>query len=437
MAPAESTKWVRVSELADHDGSEVTLKGWLYNRRSSGKVLFLILRDGTGTAQCVVVKNEVGYELFAALDSLRLESSLTLQGVVRRDDRAPGGYEVQVKTATVVSEAEPDYPISLKEHGAEFMLDNRHLWIRTPTQAAILSIRAEVMRACREFLDAQGFLEVSAPILTPNACEGTTTLFATKYFDEMAYLSQSGQLYNEAAIMALGRVYCFGPTFRAEKSKTRRHLTEFWMLEPEAAFMDLGELLELEEQMISFVVKRVLERRERELRQVGRNPDDLRNITPPFPRITYDEAVKALREKGIEMEWGDDFGAPQETAVASMFDKPVFVTHYPTKVKAFYMRPDPNRPEVVLASDLLAPEGYGEIIGGSERIADYDLLKQRIVENGLPLEEFGWYLDTRRFGSVPHSGFGLGIERIVAWLCHLDHLREASPFPRMINRLRP
>ena len=437
MAPAESTKWVRVSELSNHDGSEVTLKGWLYNRRSSGKVLFLILRDGTGTVQCVVVKNEVGDDLFGTLDSLRLESSLTLRGAVRRDERAPGGYEVQVRTAFVVSEAAPDYPISLKEHGAEFLLDNRHLWIRTPTQAAILSIRAEVMRACREFLDSQGFLEVSAPILTPNACEGTTTLFATKYFDEMAYLSQSGQLYNEAAIMALGRVYCFGPTFRAEKSKTRRHLTEFWMLEPEAAFMELGELLELEEQMISFMVKRVLERRERELRQVGRNPDDLRNITPPFPRITYDAAVKALRDRGIEMEWGDDFGAPQETAIASMFDKPVFVTHYPTKVKAFYMRPDPERPEVVLASDLLAPEGYGEIIGGSERIADYDLLKQRIIDNGLPLEEYGWYLDIRKFGSVPHSGFGLGIERTVAWLCHLDHLREASPFPRMINRLRP
>ena len=437
MAPAESTKWVRVSELSNHDGSEVTLKGWLYNRRSSGKVLFLILRDGTGTVQCVVVKNEVGDDLFGTLDSLRLESSLTLRGAVRRDERAPGGYEVQVRTAFVVSEAASDYPISLKEHGAEFLLDNRHLWIRTPTQAAILSIRAEVMRACREFLDSQGFLEVSAPILTPNACEGTTTLFATKYFDEMAYLSQSGQLYNEAAIMALGRVYCFGPTFRAEKSKTRRHLTEFWMLEPEAAFMELGELLELEEQMISFMVKRVLERRERELRQVGRNPDDLRNITPPFPRITYDAAVKALRDRGIEMEWGDDFGAPQETAIASMFDKPVFVTHYPTKVKAFYMRPDPERPEVVLASDLLAPEGYGEIIGGSERIADYDLLKQRIIDNGLPLEEYGWYLDTRKFGSVPHSGFGLGIERTVAWLCHLDHLREASPFPRMINRLRP
>ena len=437
MPPAEGTKWVRVSELKDYDGSEVKLKGWLYNRRSSGRVLFIILRDGTGTVQCVATKGEVGERLFEELDGLRLESSLIVEGTVRRDARAPGGYEVQVKTASVVSQAEPDYPIALKEHGAEFLLDNRHLWIRTPTQAAILTVRAEVMRACREYLDSQGFLEVSAPILTPSACEGTTTLFATKYFDEMAYLSQSGQLYNEAAIMALGRVYCFGPTFRAEKSKTRRHLTEFWMLEPEAAFMDLDELLVLEEEMISFVVKRVLERREKELLQVGRNPDDLKNITPPFPRITYDEAVKALKERGIEMEWGDDFGAPQETAVASMFDRPVFVTHYPTKVKAFYMQPDPNRPEVVLASDLLAPEGYGEIIGGSERIADYALLKQRIIENGLPLEEYRWYLDTRKYGSVPHSGFGLGIERTVAWLCHLDHLREASPFPRMINRLRP
>jgi asparaginyl-tRNA synthetase len=399
--------------------------------------MFLILRDGTGTVQCVATKPDLGEDLFRQLDSLNQESSLVVDGSVHKEERAPGGYELQLTGVGVISAADPDYPITLKEHGAEFLLDNRHLWIRTPTQAAILRIRAEVMRACREYLDGQGFLEVSTPILTPNACEGTSTLFTTKYFDEMAYLSQSGQLYNEATIMALGRVYCFGPTFRAEKSKTRRHLTEFWMLEPEAAFMGFEELLVLEEEILSFVVKRILEKRDKELRQVGRNPDDLSNVAPPFPRISYDDAVKALKEQGVEMEWGDDFGAPQETAVASMFDKPVFVTRYPTKVKAFYMQPDPQRPEVVLASDLLAPEGYGEIIGGSERISDCGLLRERILENHLPIEEFGWYLDVRKYGSVPHSGFGLGIERMVAWLCHLDHLREASPFPRMITRLRP
>lgn len=434
---ADELEHVRVSGLGDHEGSVVRLKGWLYNRRSSGKVMFIILRDGTGLVQCVVTVAGVGQDLLRRLDTLNYESSLTVDGRVRKDARAPGGYEIEVKDVAVISESAPDYPISLKEHGPEFLLDNRHLWIRTPRQTAILTVRAEVMRACREYLDKNGFLEVTAPVLTPNACEGTSTLFSTKYFEEMAYLSQSGQLYNEATIMALERVYCFGPTFRAEKSKTRRHLTEFWMLEPEAAFMDFEGLLRLEEDMLSFVVKRVLERCDRELRQVGRNPDDLRNVIAPFPRISYDDAVKALKEQGMEMEWGEDFGAPQETAVASMFEKPVFVTGYPTKVKAFYMQPDPKRPEIVLASDLLAPEGYGEIIGGSQRIHDYDLMKERILENGLPLEEYAWYLDVRKYGSVPHSGFGLGIERMVAWLCHLDHLREASPFPRMITRLRP
>ncbi len=428
---------VRVANLKAHNGEVVRVKGWLYNRRSSGKVMFVIVRDGTGIVQCVATKAELGEEQFKRVDGLSQESSLMVTGTVHEDSRAPGGYELQVKDITVVSEAEPDYPITLKEHGPEFLLDNRHLWIRTPREAAILRIRAEVMRAAREFLDEQGFVEVSSPILTPNACEGTSTLFATKYFDEMAYLSQSGQLYNEATIMALGRVYCFGPTFRAEKSKTRRHLTEFWMLEPEAAFMSFEELLVLEEDMISFVVKRVLERHEAGLRLIGRNPDDLSNIKAPFPRISYDDAVKALKGTEMEMEWGDDFGSPQETYIASMFDRPVFVTRYPTQAKAFYMEPDPDRPEVVLASDLLAPEGYGEIIGGSQRISDYNLLKRRIEEHKLPMEEFGWYLDTRKFGSVPHSGFGLGIERMVSWICKLEHLREASPFPRMITRLRP
>lgn len=430
-------KDVRIADLSANDGEVTRIKGWLYNKRSSGKVMFVIVRDGTGIVQCVATKNDLGEDLFKRVDGLSQESSLVVTGTVHKDDRAPGGFELQVKEITVVGEAALDYPISLKEHGAEFLLDNRHLWIRTPREAAILAIRAEVMRAAREFLDTQGFLEVSSPILTPNACEGTSTLFATKYFDEMAYLSQSGQLYNEATIMALGRVYCFGPTFRAEKSKTRRHLTEFWMLEPEAAFMSFDELLVLEEDMISFVVKRVLERHEAGLRLIGRDPEQLANVKAPFPRISYDDAVKALKGTEVEMEWGDDFGSPQETAIASRFDRPVFVTRYPTKVKAFYMEPDPDRPEVVLASDLLAPEGYGEIIGGSERISSYDLLKQRIEEHHLPMEEFGWYLDTRKYGSVPHSGFGLGIERMVSWICRLEHLREASPFPRLITRLRP
>lgn len=437
MADKDGARDATVSRISELEGQEARIKGWLYNKRSSGKILFMIVRDGTGVIQCVATKNDMGDDLFKRLDSLNQESSMVLEGIVHKDDRAPGGYEIQVKRCEIVSEAWDDYPITLKEHGPEFLLDNRHLWIRTPTQRAILAVRAEVMRACREFLDNEGFTEVSAPILTPSACEGTSTLFSTPYFGEKAYLSQSGQLYNEATIMALGRVYCFGPTFRAEKSKTRRHLTEFWMLEPEAAFMTFEELLDLEERMVSFVVKRVLERNSKDLIQVGRDPKDLEGITPPFPRITYDDAVNLLKENGIEIEWGDDFGSPHETFLASQSNKPVFVTGYPTKAKAFYMQPYPGRPEIVLASDLLAPEGYGEIIGGSQRIHDYDLMVQRIKEHNLPMEAYDWYLDLRKFGAVPHSGFGLGIERFVAWLCHLDHLREASPFPRMITRIKP
>ncbi|MGI6632026.1 MAG: asparagine--tRNA ligase [Bacillota bacterium] len=437
MADEGVARDATVSTVSALDGQIARLKGWLYNKRSSGKILFMILRDGTGTIQCVATKNEMGEDLFRRLDGLNQESSLIVEGLVHKDDRSPGGYEIQVKKCEIVSEAWPDYPITLKEHGPEFLLDQRHLWIRTPTQRAILAVRAEVMRACREFLDNDGFIEVSAPVLTPSACEGTSTLFSTPYFGEKAYLSQSGQLYNEATIMSLGKVYCFGPTFRAEKSKTRRHLTEFWMLEPEAAYMDFEELLDLEERMVSFVVQRVLERNSKDLVQVGRDPKDLEDITPPFPRITYDDAVKVLNENGIEIEWGEDFGSPHETFLASLSKKPTFVTGYPTKAKAFYMQPYPDRPEIVLASDLLAPEGYGEIIGGSQRIHDYDLLMKRIEEHNLPMEGYDWYLDLRKFGTVPHSGFGLGVERFVAWLCHLDHLREASPFPRMINRIRP
>ncbi len=390
-----------VSTVSRHVDEQVTLKGWLYNKRSSGKVMFLILRDGTGTIQCVASKAVLGEELFSRLNALNQESSLIIRGGVHKDDRAPGGYEIQVTSCEIVAEALPDYPITLKEHGPDFLLDNRHLWIRTPTQRSILAIRAEVMRACRDYLDSEGFLEISAPILTPSACEGTSTLFETPYFGEKAYLSQSGQLYNEAAIMALGKVYCFGPAFRAEKSKTRRHLTEFWMIEPEAAFMTFEELLVLEENMIAYIIERVLDKRSSELKTVGRDPSELEGIAPPFPRMTYSQAVELLQKENVEIEWGDDFGAPHETMLASLNKKPLFVTHYPTKVKAFYMEPDPERPETVLAADLLAPEGYGEIIGGSQRMSDYALLKQRIDEHRLPADEYNWYLDLRKFEGYP------------------------------------
>lgn len=426
-----------ISNIGTYENQKVTLKGWLYNKRSSGKIMFLILRDGTGIVQCVVSQKDVGQDLFARLDKLNQESSLVIQGIVRKDARAPGGYEVGVTGCTIVSEAFDDYPITLKEHGVEFLLDHRHLWIRTPRQKNILLIRAEIIKACRDFLDGEGFVNVDAPIMTPSACEGTTTLFLVEYFGEQAYLSQSGQLYNEAAIMALRKVYCFGPTFRAEKSKTRRHLTEFWMVEPEAAFMTFEEMLRLEERMVSYIVERVLTRYGHLLEELGRDTQKLEQVKPPFPRLTYTEAVELLNQKGLDITWGDDFGAPHETAIASEFAKPVFVTHFPTKIKAFYMQPDPDNPDTVLGADLLAPEGYGEIIGGGQRIHDYHLLLERIRQHNLPVEDYQWYLDLRRFGSVPHSGFGMGIERVVAWICGLEHVRETIPFPRLINRLRP
>jgi asparaginyl-tRNA synthetase len=426
-----------ISNIGTYENQKVTLKGWLYNKRSSGKIMFLILRDGTGIVQCVVSQKDVGQDLFARLDKLNQESSLVIQGIVRKDARAPGGYEVGVTGCTIVSEAFDDYPITLKEHGVEFLLDHRHLWIRTPRQKDILLIRAEIIKACRDFLDGEGFVNVDAPIMTPSACEGTTTLFPVEYFGEQAYLSQSGQLYNEAAIMALRKVYCFGPTFRAEKSKTRRHLTEFWMVEPEAAFMTFEEMLRLEERMVSYIVERVLTRYGHLLEELGRDTQKLEQVKPPFPRLTYTEAVELLNQKGLDITWGDDFGAPHETAIASEFAKPVFVTHFPTKIKAFYMQPDPDNPDTVLGADLLAPEGYGEIIGGGQRIHDYHLLLERIRQHNLPVEDYQWYLDLRRFGSVPHSGFGMGIERVVAWICGLEHVRETIPFPRLINRLRP
>lgn len=427
---------MHIAHISEYDGKEVEIRGWLYNKRSSGSVLFLIVRDGTGFIQAVVVKGQVPDGDFAAADRLTQESSLVVRGLVRADRRAPGGYEISVSGLEPVSIAE-EYPISLKEHGVDFLMDHRHLWLRTPRQVAIMRVRNEIVKAIRDFLDEREFVLVDAPILTPSACEGTTTLFETDYFDTKAYLTQSGQLYMEAAAMALGKVYCFGPTFRAEKSKTRRHLTEFWMVEPEMAWVDLEGDMRLQEDMVSYVVQRVLEKRAKDLATLGRDTSKLEKVEPPFPRITYDEACEILRRHGVDFEWGNDFGGGDETILAEEFDRPVFVHRYPTSCKAFYMKPDPDRPEVCLSADLLAPEGYGEIIGGGQRIDDPDLLARRIEEHRLPAEAYGWYMDLRRYGSVPHSGFGLGIERTVAWICGLDHVRETIPFPRLLNRIYP
>lgn len=426
-----------IEMLGQHIGQEVELSGWLANRRSSGKIHFLQLRDGTGTVQAVMGRQDVPEDTFAAADHLPQESSLILTGVVRADPRAPGGVEVTVRSIRVIQEAEA-YPIAPKEHGVEFLMDHRHLWLRSRRQHAILRVRAEVIRAMTDYLDDHGYLRVDAPILTPAAVEGTTTLFATEYFDlGTAYLTQSGQLYNEAAAMAFGRVYCFGPTFRAEKSKTRRHLIEFWMLEPEAAFLDLNGYMTLAEGFVAYVVGRVVERCRAELRTVERDVAPLERVQTPFPRISYDDALRVLAEQGKPVTWGDDLGGDEETVVSNSFDRPVFVHRYPTQCKAFYMQPDPHRPEVVLGADLLAPEGYGEIIGGGQRIDDLDLLRRRLAEHRLPEEVYRWYLDLRRYGSVPHSGFGVGIERTVAWICGIDHVRETIPFPRLLNRLYP
>lgn len=434
-----------ISEVGKHEGQSVTIRGWLYNLRESGKLLFPQFRDGSGVIQGVVAKNAVPAEVFDSIKGLTQESSVIVEGKLRADKRAPGGYELDVSNVQVlqkVPETDP-YPISLKEHGVDFLMENRHLWVRTPRQAAILRVRAEIIKAARDFFDDRGFTLTDPPILTPAACEGTTTLFPVDYFDEQAFLTQSGQLYIEATAMALGKVYSFGPTFRAERSKTRRHLTEFWMVEPEIAYAQLDDLMDLAEQFISFIVKRCLERRRADLQTAGRDLAKLEKIEAPFPRILYDEAVKMLQEghaKGVlenNFEWGGDFGSPDETYISSQFEKPVMVHRYPAKIKAFYMEPDPQRPEVALCVDVLAPEGYGEIIGGSQRIASYDLLLKRIHEHGLPEEAFKWYLDLRKYGSVPHAGFGMGIERAVAWICGLEHVRETIPFPRMLHRLYP
>jgi len=434
-----------ISDIGSHEGQVVTIRGWLYNLRESGKLLFPIFRDGTGTIQGVVAKNAVAPEVFDALKGLTQESSVIVEGKVRADKRAPGGYELDVNNVQVVQRV-PDsdpYPISLKEHGVDFLMEHRHLWVRSPRQAAILRVRAEIIKAARDFFDDRGFVLTDPPILTPAACEGTTTLFPVDYFDEQAFLTQSGQLYIEATAMALGKVYSFGPTFRAEKSKTRRHLTEFWMVEPEVAYATLDDIMELAEGLISTIVQRCLERRRRELETIGRDLRKLEQVTAPFPRITYDEAVKKLQEgfeKGAletKFEYGGDLGAPDETYLASQFEKPVMVHRYPAKVKAFYMEPDPQRPDLALCVDVLAPEGYGEIIGGSQRIGSYEQLRQRIQQHDLPEEAFKWYLDLRKYGGVPHSGFGMGIERAVAWICGLEHVRETIPFPRMLHRMYP
>jgi asparaginyl-tRNA synthetase len=430
---------VSIEEAGRFAGQEVTLRGWLYNMRESGKLLFPIFRDGTGLMQGVVSLKEQP-EAFAALKGLPQESSVIATGTVRSEPRAPGGYELGVTKIEIVSrvpDAEP-YPIQLKEHGVDFLLDRRHLWIRTPRQAAILRIRAEAIRAARNYMDDQGYTLTDAPIFTPAACEGTTTLFEVDYMDdEKAYLTQSGQLYMEATAMALGKVYCFGPTFRAEKSKTRRHLTEFWMLEPEAAYAHLEDMMSLGEGLVSHVVQSVVQRRARELEILKRDIAKLAAVHAPFPRISYDDAIAILQKAGKPAKWGHDFGADEETVLSASYDRPVMIHRYPAAIKAFYMQPDAARPELALGFDMLAPEGYGEIIGGGERIADYELLLRRLRESNLPEEAFGWYIDLRRYGGVPHAGFGLGLERTVAWICGTEHIREVIPFPRMIYRVYP
>ncbi len=428
---------VTVEEVGKHEGAVVTLRGWLTARRSSGKLHFLQVRDGTGTIQCVMGKRDVTPEVFAAADHLPQETSLQVTGTIRADARAPIGFELGVQDMTVVHVPTAEFPISPKEHGTGFLLEHRHLWLRSSRQHAIMRIRAEVIRACREFLDGRGFLGFDAPILTPAACEGTTTLFPVEYFGETAYLTQSGQLYGEAGAMAFGKIYVFGPTFRAEKSKTRRHLTEFWMIEPEMAFATLDDDMDLAEDFLVHVVGRVRERRAAELRVLERDVDALARIVKPFPRITYTEAIERLRAKGIDIAWGDDLGAEAETTLSQEFDRPVMVHRYPLAAKAFYMKADPAEARVALCVDVLAPEGYGEIIGGGQREDDLAVLEAKIAEHQLPQEAFDWYLDLRRFGSVPHAGFGMGIERCVAWVCGLHHVRETIPFPRMLERLRP
>jgi asparaginyl-tRNA synthetase len=425
-----------VGQIGAHEGEKVTLRGWLYNSTAKGKLRFLMLRDGTGIIQCVVLSGDVEAETFELAGSLTQESSIEVTGTVRADTRSPIGFELGVTDLKLVSMAEP-YPISPKEHGVEFLMDHRHLWLRSRRQHAIVRVRAEVVAAIRDYFDSRGYVLLDAPILTPAACEGTSTLFQTPYFGQEAYLTQSGQLYQEAGCMAHGRCYCFGPTFRAEKSKTRRHLTEFWMVEPEVAFMDFEEDISLAEDFVVSIVHRVLERRRAELETLERDVSALERIGKPFPRMSYTEAVALLEEQGHGFEWGEDFGGDEETIIASRHASPVVIHRFPRAIKAFYMKRDPEDPDLVLGMDILAPEGYGEIIGGGQREDDLGTLERSIGEHDLPAEVFSWYTDLRRYGSVPHSGFGLGLERTVAWICGIRHVRETIPFPRLINRLGP
>ncbi|MBN2209722.1 MAG: asparagine--tRNA ligase [Candidatus Coatesbacteria bacterium] len=427
---------VTIEEVGQHIGQEVTLRGWVYNKRSSGKIRFILLRDGTGIIQCVLATGEVDDETFEKFGPLTQETSVMVTGVVNEDRRAPSGCELLVRQLEI-GQIAADYPITPKEHSTGYLLDRRHLWIRSARQSAILRIRAEVIKAMRDFLDDDGFVLADTPIFTPTSCEGTSTLFETKYFDRTAYLSQSGQLYNEATAMALGKVYCFGPAFRAEKSKTRRHLTEFWQVEPEAAYYDLDDMVDVVERMIVYLVRSVLQKKARELEALGRDTSSLQQLESPFPKITYDEALEILKREGMRIEYGSDFGAPAETVLSNEFDRPVFVMNYPLSAKEFYMKEHPENKELVLCFDVLAPEGFGEIVGGSQRVDDVETLERRLRDFNLPREPFEWYLDLRRFGSVPHSGFGMGVERTVAWICGINHIRETIPFPRTLYRITP
>jgi asparaginyl-tRNA synthetase len=429
-------KWVYIEEIAGHKDQDVEIRGWVYNKRSSGKVRFLLIRDGTGIIQGTIFSPEKEHPLFKKFDILTQESSVIIRGRVREDKRAPGGFELSIEDMEILQLAQ-DYPITPKAHSTPFLMEHRHLWLRSQKQHAVLQIRTEVIKAIRDFFDGRGFRLMDTPILTPSACEGTTTLFETEYFDQKAYLSQSGQLYNEATAMAFGKVYCFGPTFRAEKSKTRKHLIEFWMVEPEVAFATLDDMVELGQDLVVTIIERILERRKQDLEVLERDAKPLELVKKPFPRLTYDEAVRLVKEKGSKMEWGEDFGAPEESLLSEVYDRPVCLTHFPAKIKAFYMQPDEKRPDLVLGIDMLASEGYGEIIGGGQRIHDLALLEKKVKEFKLPRQAYKWYLDLRKYGSVPHAGFGLGIERTVAWICKIKHIRETIPFPRLLYRIYP
>jgi asparaginyl-tRNA synthetase len=429
-------KWVYIEEIAGHNDKDVEIRGWVYNKRSSGKVRFLLIRDGTGIIQGTIFSPEKEHPLFKKFDILTQESSVIVRGRVREDKRAPGGFELSIEDMEILQLAQ-DYPITPKAHSTPFLMEHRHLWLRSQKQHSVLQIRTEVIKAIRDFFDGRGFRLMDTPILTPSACEGTTTLFETEYFDQKAYLSQSGQLYNEATAMAFGKVYCFGPTFRAEKSKTRKHLIEFWMVEPEVAFATLDDMVELGQDLVVTIIERILERRKQDLEVLERDAKPLELIKKPFPRLTYDEAVRLVKNKGSKMEWGDDFGAPEESLLSEVYDRPVCLTHFPAKIKAFYMQPDEKHPDLVLGVDMIASEGYGEIIGGGQRIHDLALLEKKVKEFKLPRQAYEWYMDLRKYGSVPHAGFGLGIERTVAWICKIKHIRETIPFPRLLYRIYP